>query len=285
MLFNYYKENNFKNKKKKIIINDNSNQEILLEFLYNLHNIPTKNKFQFYISQIDLLITNEWGKFPPDFIQKHIGNAKEIILAWNNEELVAFTAMSHKKICNKLVHYIEFSVTKKQYQNKSLFQKLNYFLIKEALIKNLIFNKSLSIELMFISPNIRTLTTLVKYVSFIYPNPSFYNRITKSLPEADELTWKMANELIQKSENPNRKIEREGCVLIGSYTRTPWLIHGIIKQLDIPYHHKNLFNEFAEKYLRYKEKADREFIIRARINLIDLIKFFINSYCIFKNKK
>ena len=174
--------------------------------------------------------------------------------------------MSLKIICNKPVHYIEFSVVERIYQNLSLFQKLNYLLIKECLINNLVFNKSFTIELMFISPNIRTLSTLAKYASFVYPNPFLYNRDTKSLPKADELTWDMARELIQKSENPNRKIEREGCVLNDSYRNTPWLIYGINKQLDIPTHHDNWLNEFAERYLKYRNKEGKEFIVRAKIN-------------------
>jgi hypothetical protein len=275
MIFNFYKKSNLKISKKTLVLN---NEKIILEYIYNFFSINEDAKYNFYVKKMDELIKKEWGEFPKNFIQKRLGNSRITLLCWKNSQLVGFSTMSLKTICNKLVHYIEFSIIDKLYQNRSLFQKINFILIKDVLLNNLIFNRSFSIELMFISPNIKTISTLAKYVSFIYPNPFLYNQKTKSMPLADDLTWKMANELIRKSENPNRKIEREGCVLNDSYRNMPWLIYGIKKQLEVPMHHNDLFNEFAEKYLKYQERSGKEFIIRAKITLLDFLKYiFLNK--------
>jgi|GEM_PF-1726509 len=277
-MFNYYKKSNFRLRIKEIVIKKNSSpvHNLNLEFLYNLENIRDTQQKDFYINQINNLITKEWGKFPEKFIEKHIIASRVIILAWHNNNLIAFTAMSLKNLCNRLVHYIEFTVVKKEYQGLGLSEKLNFILLKGILINNLIFNKSFSINLMFISPNIKTIVSLAKCSSFIYPNPLLYDNKLKSMPEADNLTWNMAQELIRKSEKPDRKIEREGCVLNGSYRDTPWLIYNLAENLTIPKHYDNFFNDFAENYLKYKERSGKEFIIRAKIGFIDVIKFLLN---------
>jgi hypothetical protein len=274
MIFNFYKKSTLKISKKTLVLN---NEKIILEYIYNFFSINEDTKYNFYVKKMDELIKKEWGEFPKNFIQKRLGNSKITLLCWKDSQLVGFSTMSLKTICNKLVHYIEFSIIDRSYQNHSLFQKINFILIKDILLSNLFFNRSFSMELMYISPNIKTISTLAKHVSFIYPNPFLYNRHTKSLPLADDLTWKMVNELIKRSENPHRKIEREGCVLNDSYRDTPWLIWGLTKQLEIPKHHSDLINEFAEKYLKYQERSGKEFVIRATITLSDFLRYIFTK--------
>ncbi|MEK7635972.1 MAG: hypothetical protein AAB405_02680, partial [Patescibacteria group bacterium] len=177
--------------------------------------------------------------------------------------------MSYKKIFNKKVHYIEFLVIKKDFQKSGLGSHLFYLILIDDILKNLLLILFKPLEIMFITPNIRVLSRMAKFSSFIYPNPYLANSEGKII-EADDLTLKMANKLIQNSDNPNRKINREGLVLENSYFNMPWLIYN---NDNAPWHSNERINKFVKRYLGYHNGDDKEFIVRAHINLFSLLRY------------
>jgi hypothetical protein len=128
------------------------------------------------------------------------------------------------------------------------------------------------IEIFFITPNIRVLSRMARFASFIYPNPLISDE-NGSIPEADDVTWQIAREMLRTSNNPSRKLERDGLVLHGSYNETPWLIYN---NDTAPWHANRLMNTFARKYLGYHTSEDKEFMVRAQINLVSIIKYFLH---------
>ena len=124
----------------------------------------------------------------------------------------------------------------------------------------------------FITPNIRVLSRMAKFASFAYPNPHTADTNGQILP-ADDKTWKIATTILKKSDNPYRVLEREGLVLIDSYAKTPWLIYN---NDNAPWHAENSINVFTRRYLGYHSGQDREFMVRAHINLVSVIKYLLN---------
>ncbi len=236
--------------------------------LYNIRN--------FILQNIDQIINEGWGKFSKDFIRKHIIFAKRLLVLRNGEKIIAIAAASEKKIINKAMLYLEFTVVHPNFRGFNLLSKLNYILIRDAFLGNLfVKGGGLSLEVITITPNMRVLATLAKVASFIYPNP-FEADDNGRISQADDTTYKIAQEIITTSDDPSRQIEREGLVLKGSYRNTPWLIH------DQPLRHYNEnINLFCKKYIEYDKRSDKEFIIRAIITPKSFLKLF---YKVFKRR-
>ena len=124
---------------------------------------------------------------------------------------------------------------------------------------------------MFITPNIRVLAWVGKFAEFMYPDPYVADENGK-IPPVDDNTFTMARELIGQSDNPSRKLNREGLVLEGSYAATPWLIY---KNNYIPWASQEKMNTFAVKYLHYGTGEDREFVVRAKIGILSLLRYLL----------
>jgi len=252
-------------------------------------NISNKIKFKKYtdlaklknddavvlIRALQSILKDAWGEFPQNFIGDHIlKNAHTLIMAMLGDEYIGFCALSHKNILNKNIRYIEFLVIKNKYQNSRLGSKLLYLILRKPLIKSFFNIPPSSLEIMFITPNIRVLAGMSKFCSFIYPNPYSVDANGK-IQSADDITFEMARELIRVSDNPKRIINREGLVLEGSYRNTPWLIY---KDKNIPWHSNDKINKFAMRYLGYGSGADKEFIVRTKIAISSLIKYLFKKF-------
>ena len=220
-------------------------------------------------NEINSILIDAWGVFPADFIKKHILHENRLIIARINNQCIGFCAMSYKKIFDKKVHYIEFLVIKRDFQKSGIGSHLFYLILINDILKNLLVILLKPLEVMFITPNIRVLSRMAKFASFTYPNPYLANSEGRII-EADDLTWRMANKLIQHSDNPNRKINREGLVLENSYFNMPWLIYN---NDNAPWHKNQKINKFAKRYLGYGNNEDKEFIVRAHINLFSLLRY------------
>ena len=96
------------------------------------------------------------------------------------------------------------------------------FIIEEFLL-GLVSRFFRPLNVVTITRNMRVVASITKFASFIYPDPAYFEKHGK-LKESNSETWKIINDVVSKSWNPNRKIERVGSVLVGSYADSPWLI-------------------------------------------------------------
>jgi hypothetical protein len=84
----------------------------------------------------------------------------------------------------------------------------------------------------------------------------------------------MSQNLIANSDNPNRKLLREGCVLEGSYKETPRLLYQPGSQ---PKYVDDIVNEFGEAYLHYSKAEDKELVVRIKFNLYSIIRAIVKD--------
>ncbi|MDP2684721.1 MAG: hypothetical protein Q8P20_06835 [bacterium] len=232
----------------------------------------------FLLKNIDKIIEQNWGKFSKEFIIHHILKSQIIKILRNEEKIVAFASASYKNILDLPVLYLEFTVVNEKYQGYNLSTKLNGDFIAEEVVRGLISRKFKPLNVVTITRNMRVVGALSRMAKSIYPDPEKFKKYNKLRP-ADNTTWKIVNEILRESWNPDRKIEREGCVLVGSYKDTPWLINPKVQN-----HYKNSIKEMGKKYLKFHERADREFIVRVSFNLYSVIKYYLWSFSYFKLK-
>ncbi len=225
----------------------------------------------FLKNEISLIIENSWGIFPDKFILRNLLDSERVFLLYKGEEAVAVCSLDVYYLLDRKIYYIEFLAVKKNYQSRGFGSRLMNSMIFFILNRNFGQLITSSVEVIFITPNIRTLYKASEISSFIYPNPREFSEDGKTA-EADETTWAVVKNLIEKSHKPKRLISREGCVLFGSYEDTPWLIYD--KQ-NLPWSHKEKINNFAKKYLGYGKKKDRELIVRMKVTLGSLMKYFV----------
>jgi hypothetical protein len=259
------------NKEEHAFSVSNQNVPIVFEKYVDLPSLDVTEKDELK-EGISHLLKESWGAFPADFINSHILNTDKIFIAKSNKQLVGFCALSIKNVLGLKIHYIEFLVIDKKFQNSRIGSNLFFSSIKDEIIGNILsLLLGASLEIMFITPNIRTLSHFARFASFIYPNPYLANK-DGMVPIADDQTWLLANEILKNSDNPGRRLERESLVLRQSYVNTPWLIYN---NDNAPWHSNDNINVFAKKYLGYTTGEDKEFIVRARINFISVIKYII----------
>jgi len=227
------------------------------------------NKKQFLSTQIHSILVDCWGKFHEEFIERHVLAGNRLIMARVDDQCIGFCVLSFKNICGVDVHYVEFLAVKKAFQRSAVGPRLFYLSILEDIKKNFLRLLYKPLDIMFITPSMRALAQMARFASFIYPNPCFAGP-DGNVPQADELTWKMAQELIKISDKPNRKIYREGLVIEGSYADTPWLVYG---PEDAPSTNDSQMKRFAKRYLGYHNKEDKELVVRAHITLASIIKY------------
>lgn len=247
---------------------DGQLKEIGFEKYNNLPDLDADKK-QFLSTQIHSILVDCWGKFHEEFIEKHVLAGNRLIMAKVDDQCIGFCVLSFKNICGVNVHYIEFLAVRMAFQRSVVGPRLFYLSILEDVKKNFLRLLYNPLEIMFITPSMRALAQMARFASFIYPNPRLAGP-DGSVPQADELTWKMAQELIKISDKPNRKIYREGLIIEGSYADTPWLVYG---PEDAPSTNDSQIKRFAKRYLGYHNKEDKELVVRAHITLASIIKY------------
>lgn len=242
--------------------------DVEIEKYTNVENLKEEKK-EFLVKEINTVLSDAWGSFPQDFVRKHVLDDKHLLIAHIDNEVIGFCAVELKKILDIRVHYVEFLVIKKKYQNTGLGPHLFYLTLKGIVLKNIFSILSRPLEIMFITPNIRVLSSMARFASYIYPNP-YHADENGEIASADDFTWSLATELILQSDKPHRKIDREGLVLHGSYCDMPWLIY---ENSNIPWHKNNVINLFAKRYLGYGNGEDKEFVVRAHIGVFSFLKY------------
>ena len=217
-------------------------------------------------------ITEEsWGAFDKDFMLKHTIDSDLLALAQADDKIIGYASLDEKELNGENFFYFEFLVIRKDYQKLGLSRYLINILMKRSFWKNLkkgIFH----INYATITPNPRVVGIINRVSSWMYPNPGLFKK-GKGIPEADNRVWKIAQAVIKKSNNPERKIDREGLVLHDSYADTPWLIY---KPGEVPKDKDERVNEFCDYYLKFNKEKGDEFIVLAKIRvsqgILNLIK-------------
>jgi hypothetical protein len=250
---------------------DFNGQKIMVELkIYSSINRIADDEKSYLKSITTELLKNCWGEFPPDFIEEHILNSEKIIIAKTRNKYIGIVGMSKKQIEKYEIHYIEFLLVARGFQKSGLGSYLSFKIIQTEVLKR-IFKMLIGghLDIFFITPNIRLLSKVAKFASHIYPDPFNANEKGR-IPPADEETWFLAQKILEMSDNPNRALEREGLVLNGSYAQTPWLIYN---NDNAPWHNSSKMNKFVSNYLRYEKGEDREFVVRAKINSMSLLRY------------
>ena len=229
---------------------------------------------QIILEEIYHLVKHSWGEFEKDFLEEHILKSERLMVGWHDYKLIGFCAMRKKNILNKDVHYIEFTVVHKDFQNSELGTKLTYGVLRSLFLKNIFKIIFKPIEVMFITSNIRTISRAARFAHFIYPNPYLADSETGKIPLPDNKTWLMAKTLV-KEESPECILKREGLVLSGFYLNRPWFIYQISK---IPWHYNKIINKFVDRYLGYNKKDGKEFVVRVQFGIISLLKYWLLSF-------
>ncbi|MFZ6035906.1 MAG: hypothetical protein ACOYUK_02085 [Patescibacteria group bacterium] len=245
-----------------------------LETFYESKKLQELKKY--LLINIDSIIESNWGKFSKEFIIHHILKSQIIKIIRNEEKIVAFASASFKDVNNFPILYLEFTVVNEKYQGYNLSTKLNGDMIAEEVLRGLISRRFKPLNVITITRNMRVVGSLSRLAKKIYPDPEEFGKYGK-LKDADDDTWGIVTEILRQSWNPKRKLEREGCVLIGSYEDTPWLIRPKVQS-----HYRNSVKEMGRYYLRFHERADREFIVRATFNIASIIKYYLWRFNFFQ---
>jgi GNAT superfamily N-acetyltransferase len=228
--------------------------------VYKISDGPTDPKRSQVIDELKRVLSVTWGKFPEIFFNEHVVKSEILVLAFVEGKLIGFCAASNKRIRHKNILYVEFLIVDPAYQRKGIGSRmLRKLFIRQMFVKN--FPNSLfhPLDVMFITPSIRVLRLVAKTATRVYPN--IYNMdMSGRVPAADVETWNLARSLIARSDNPSRKILREGLVLLDSYRNTPWL------KPDKSFTNTNdgVARRFVKTYMKPESDEDREFIVRAK---------------------
>ena len=238
-----------------------------------LDKLPISRRQQL-LKDIHELLERAWGPFPVTFVEDHVFGAHKVLVVIKDNKCAGFCAINKKVIGGKKIIYIEFLVIDPKFQKTGLGSRLFFkTMIREVLLNFLKMVSGGSVEIFFISPNIRVLSRVARFSQFTYPNPIFADK-SGHIEPADDVTWGMANDLLKNSDNPNRRLDREGLVLSNSYSSTPWLIYN---NDNAPWHANESINAFARRYLGYHSGEDKEFMVRAKLNLKSIYKYIFHK--------
>jgi hypothetical protein len=152
---------------------------------------------------------------------------------------------------------------------------MNSALFRLIFLDNLIHNRQVVVVYLFTTANMQVLGSLAKIAHFIYPDPFKYNSTSKKIPLPDEATWEMAKEFISQDVPPGMKINMDGCAVEGAYNETPWLIYD---KEHAPHYMDGVVNEFAETYLQYDKAPGKKVVVRAKICLGSIVRFYMKMF-------
>ena len=213
---------------------------------------------------LQALLTAAWGAFEPGFIGSLLAPQARasIALARERGELVGFCIVRSRRLAVHAVIYVELAALSPVYQRANLGPWLMLLAMRRRMVAQFLRSGLRHVDVVFISPNIRTLVAISRRASNVYPD------LTEAregrLPQADKLSWEIAQAAIAGSSHPERRLDREGLVLHGSYADTPWLLY---RPGNAPLHEHACFSDLARRYLGFDSREDREFVVRARFGM------------------
>lgn len=254
-----------KSKIKKIKVQKDGKEKILYaEIIKEPENEITAKEKKILLQDLSELIKKSWGKFPNDYLVKSIVSSEYLLIFTDKDNLPVGLIVLDKLILNsRIVYSLGITVIAPSYRGHGLLEIMYRILSKKVLLE-IIFSGKLSVEILFFTPNIKTILFLEKIADFIYPNPYKINLKTGKLELADEETWRMVNAYLIKTGYADLDLNRAGCVLKGFYSDKRHLIQD--GQYNIDYSNKGI-NLFNKNYL----KPGNEVIVRTKINILKLL--------------
>ncbi|MDD3679062.1 MAG: hypothetical protein PHT36_02360 [Patescibacteria group bacterium] len=224
--------------------------------------IPFKSRAKFLI-EVSKLVERSWGKFPKKYLESSIIHSKYLmILRSKNDELIGVAPIKKIRIDGRYVYSFGLTAVDPDYQGLGFMKKMHLILSHRVFLENIIRFKT-KIEFVFITPNIRTIGALAKVADFIYPNPYIINEKSGRIDCADDKTWETIKLYLDATGENYRKLDRNGCVMIGFYDDKSNLITS--ENENIP---DKKLSMFAKKYL----KPGNEIVVRAIVGLGGVLK-------------
>lgn len=242
-------------------------------FVYTPTDLCDENLINSILEHTRKLLIESWGDLGDEITQYIIRDAHWILLLFLEEKITGISVVHKKRIFGQVFYDVELTSILPEYRGLGLMGSINRMLLSRAFVDNLVHHFKWSLDIVFTTANMRVLGTMAKIASYCYPNPFNYNQQLRSISPADDETWEIAQEFIANDVPENMKLEREACVVSGSYEETPWLMHD---SRSAPKYDAGIVNEFAERYLQYSKKTGKKFFVRARITLWDLTKYSVS---------
>jgi len=216
------------------------------------------------LREIHDLAKKGWGEFDNEYLEKSVLESYLLCLLRNKDgKLIGMAPIKKLKIFKRTIYSFGLSVVHPDYRGFSLLTKMSVVLVKQIFIESLLRGKT-KLEFVFITPNIRTMGSIARIASFIYPNPYDFDMETKLIPPADDETWATINEYLKITGEKCRSLDRNGCVMEGFYDTRE---HLIVKNKD---HVDKKLSAFGKAYLY--SVPGRELVVRAKVDLLGLIK-------------
>ncbi|MDD9947829.1 MAG: hypothetical protein OXU20_42715 [Myxococcales bacterium] len=217
------------------------------------------------------LLVESWGALPDSYFDVAVMNCDLLAVAHGPDGPLAFTSIVELKLDGRTIFFVNVSVVHPKARSQGLLFDMGLVLYRHALLQSFARHLSLTVDVMFLTPNVRVLGAMHPLSSFIYPDPSTFCSRERQVPDADDATWALAQKYLRDSWDPSRVLHRNGCVVEGSYRHTPWLIYN---SDNAPKHRNEMFNAFAERYFEYSKASGKECIVRARLPLSRLLSYW-----------
>jgi len=229
-------------------------------------------KLQSDVRQVE---KRSWGDPGEALITHIVDEAKWLLLVYKEEKLVGVSSIHKKEILGRKVYDYELIAVVPELRGAGMMHRMSDILFRLIFFDNLIHNRQIVVEFLFTTANMQILGSLAKIAHFIYPDPFKYSSTIKKIPPPDEETWEMAEEFIRHDVPPGMKIKKDGCVVEGGYNEIPWLIYD---KAHAPLYMDRVVNEFAATYLQYDKALGKKVVVRAKITLGSIVKFYMKMF-------
>jgi len=249
--------------KKLKVVRSAESEPFFIEIIKDsFYSIPSKRHKEF-LQETSKLVEKSWGKFPKNYLENSILHSRYLMLLRTKKDVLIGVAPIKKINLNRrYVYSFGLTAVDPDYQGLGFMKKMHSILSHRIFLENFLQLKT-KIEFVFITPNIRTIGALAKIADFIYPNPYMIDEKTGMIGCPDEKTWETVNLYLEATKETYRKLEKEGCVMIGFYDDKPNLI--LKEKETIP---DKKLRIFAKHYL----KPGNEVVVRAIVGPVGVIK-------------
>ena len=225
----------------------------------SLSNIEKKS----LICKSNDLIKLAWGDFGENYIEESLFHSDLSLFLYDEKNnLIGIAPITKMLISNREILSFGLTVIHPKYRNLSLMKKMYTILGKKILLSS-IMNGKFSFEFVFFTPNVKTIMSLTKIATFLYPNPHMINIDTGKMAVADDETWGIISKYLEYTGYGYLPLEREGAVLSGFYDDKKHLVqeNNFVDKENVK------LALFVKNYL----KPGKEVIVRSRISVLSLL--------------
>lgn len=217
-------------------------------------------------------ITNQWGDFGDRFYSHHAPTMRHLAIATAGDLIIGISAGGSKRLAGRDVAYIEFTIVHSEYRNKGVSSHLHSLIFRTLVVPMILRRPLRGVDVVTVTPNLLVLLQLASYASWMYPKFDSAQAGEGVQVGADDETWQMAQEWLSSSDNPNRVIDREGCIIHGSYDFDPNLI-SVFSGDQTKWTSSRTINQFGAHYLKAPNNPGLEAFARARLNIWSIIRY------------